>query len=325
MARRSPAQRGAERWRPLGVAALAVLAVVTGALVWAASGRGAEVSSDAVPIPIPEFTPTATSTPEPPIVLAPRARIIVPVDGDIAWRTSSLTCTPGEQATLELTIDRGATWTAFPLGEVDAAAILAIDPLDSDVTVGVVSQNSTDCGVGYDISFTGGEFWRSEPGEASDIAYAAPGESRIVAGSAEYRLDCATPSDLAVRTGSEAAVLCDDAVLRTTADGAVTWQHPALDAAVLAVTTIDLGYLVAEARHADCAGIRLVVVRSSDGGQEPLACLAAFDETVPVALAANGDDVWAWIGDQTGVSSDGGRSWDPSWLLGTPTTEPIEG
>jgi hypothetical protein len=322
--RRTPRPVG--HGRTLGFAALGVLAVATIALVWAASGRQAAVSGDVTAIPIPEFTPTGTATPAPPLVLAPRARLIVPVDADTAWRTSTLACVSGGEAAIELSIDRGATWTAHPLREVDAAAILAIDPIDSDVTVGVVSQSSDDCTVGYDISFTGGEFWRNEPDEVFDLPYAVPGESQVVAGTARYPVGCATPSDFAVRTGSEAAVLCDDAVLRLTADGAVTWQHPETEASVLAVTTIDRGYLIAQARHQDCTGIRLLVVRSSDGGQEPLACLAAFDETTPIALAVLGDDVWAWIGDQVGVSDDGGITWDAAWLQAAaqPGTTPTE-
>lgn len=305
--------QGPGRRRAIELVALTALAACTAGLVWAASVNGRDVAQGQTARPIPEVTPTASASPAPPFAAAPQSRLIVPTGENTAWRTASLACAADATATIESTSDAGATWEAFSLAEVEAASILAIEPLDGVHTVGAVTQSRGDCALGYDISFTSGQFWRGEPDPVTEVAYAEPGQHTLVAGTARLPIECATPVDFAVRNDNEAAVICEDGVLRTTADAAVTWQEPEVDSLAISATAVDSGYLIAAVRHDECPGVRLVVLRAADAGQEDRACLPAFDETDPVDLAVLGDDVWAWVGSEVGVSRDGGVTWPEAW------------
>jgi len=306
------------RWLLIGFAAFVAMDI---ALVWWAFGAGSRSSAEAgEPLPLSAFAPPPTYTPPPaaaepdpeparaPLSLEPPTRIIVPVDESAAWRSPTPACM-GAFATIEHSVDAGATWDASTLDGV--GGILAIDPYEDPSMVGIVAAVAGSCATEYRRSFTGGEFWAPAPDEAPAIPLLDQADRAVV-----HWPDGAGPGPcaavgLASAEDGGAAVLCPDAGLwLAPAADRGAWAPAGLPGAAVAVAAQGDDYLVALRRNPACdPGLSLVIL-VEDGVVAPLACLTALpDESAPIALGTSEDAAWLWVGDATLVSSDGGSSW----------------
>jgi len=313
MARAGRPRPDVDRLRIVGLVVLGLLVVVTAVLVWIAATRVPEVPAGASADPIPEATETYAPPPaSEPLVLPPLSRLIVPDGADGAWRTASLACAPGRTAQIFATDDGGESWEQYGLGEVGAAAILAVQPAGDTLTAATLSADG--CELGHALTFTGGEFWRDEPGQVG-VPFVLPGAPQLRVGGNRIPLPCADPAGFAAQDGA-IAVLCSDAVLRVSADDGATWSEPEDGRDIIALVAWRDGWLLAQLRQDGCAGIRLSAVDVEGAEPEEIACLAAFDGSEPIALGA-GARLWAWIGSRIAVSDDG-REWPEDW------TRPLE-
>ncbi len=91
-------------WGIIGIAAFVLLDIL---LVVLLASRPERTSATNQPVPLPVIaTPSGTPTPTaPPLQLAGRSRLLVPIDDQTAWRTSMAGCGGSAVAQLEHTVD----------------------------------------------------------------------------------------------------------------------------------------------------------------------------------------------------------------------------
>jgi hypothetical protein len=307
-------------WWIVGVAAFIAIDIVL--IGWALGAGQRPASSSAAALPMASFapaptarpasaSPSVTPTPTPtldPVVLEPMARRIVPIDASRAWRTSTVGCVGG--ASIDWTEDGGATWTNWPVGD-DVAGVGDIVAFDDASMVGVIASLAGDCRTEYRLSFTGGEFWAAYPGEQPDApTIDALSGAAIVTSSGASASPCGPISEFA-GAGGGAAVLCTSTAVAIAPAGLGSWTPIDTGAAAVAITNQGDGYLVASVRDPACVdGLQFSSI-GQDGAMTRGACLAGVgDPTTPVTLGtALNDEIWLWLGDRVGVSTDGGTSW----------------
>lgn len=294
-----------------GIIGMVLFVLVDVALVLLLVGRPHPSTSPIGPAPTPIIArPSGTPTPTlPPIKLAGRTRLLVPIDDNSAWRTSAASCGGTNVAVLEHTDDGGATWIAHPLEDPKLTAVLAIARYDNAKNVGVLTADRG-CQTHYQLSFSAGRFWKdSPPDQPPTLVYPAKSGTAITSGSGTLTTPCSTVGAYALLSATDSAVICQDAQLHLSFDAGATWQAPAVAPAVAVLSTAK-GYLLAAPNANHCAGLEIESVRLPDSVSSPLSCLpqltGAADGTV---LASSPGRIWLWAGDSVLLSSDGGATW----------------
>lgn len=265
--------------------------------------------------PYPEFTPerasgegTAAPTPDAaPVEPLPSGRILVAASDTLAWRASVGDCaTP---ATVERTTDGGATWTGLDVGVAPAVRMKATSATDVFAIGG-----GADCAAAFRFSDDAGDRWVNDDAELAGSWYLRPSDRAVVHGP---RGEVPTPCpaglvDLAGLDNSRAALLCTDGALHATADGGATWSPVGSVAQAIALTPAGDGYVAGALRPESCDGVVLVPFDATGAGLETqeFTCAPVSDaEPGAVALAAAGDSLWLWAGDQVVISRDRGATW----------------
>lgn len=118
--------------------------------------------------------------------------------------------------------------------------------------------------------------------------------------------------DFAGLGDDNAAAVCADGAVRTTADSGRTWRDLKGGKNGLAVAADDGAYAVALA-GTDCAGIAVAILEpgSVRVDNDELRCVPA--DAAPnseLAVAIRDRVLWVWSGDTIAVSTDRGRTWD---------------
>lgn len=257
------------------------------------------------PLPTASITSTQTSTgseADLDLSVAPLVAVLAVVDTDTAYRSVTGSC-PETPAALEVTTDAGATWT--PVGAAGARAVQSIDPTPD--VVNVVAADPATCAPVLLRSVTQGADWQvtAEIGTAWHLD-----AGQVIAPGGASSTPCATPVQLAARTSTEAAVLCDGATVWATTDAGATWSNSAPVPGAASVALAVEGYLLAVTDREGCEGARVVPLSTALDPGTPGACLpdVGSDGSTVLATAADGT-MWLWSGDTVARSSDGGTTW----------------
>ncbi|GAA1962029.1 hypothetical protein [Agromyces allii] len=313
MARRdSPQARLATA--PWAVAAIVVFVLVDAALVWWALASMRQESTPqrevlptfpALPTGSPPQTDassaTATTGPTPATGIRPTV-MLAALDANTAYRGATGTC-QGAEATIEVTVDGGETWTAgFTEGLTE---LQSVEASDGDIVTMVARDPA--CALGRYRSYVQGDDW--EPTGEVEPAWYLDGE-RVVGPNGDSAPCEAGAVQAAGSSPTSAAVLCASGELFVTTDVGATWAAATATGAV-ALAAGPSGYVVALTSDG-CRGIRIadVDLASATGVSAPGACLDA--DAAPgstVIDAASGGIVWAWSGGVLARSTDGGATW----------------
>lgn len=310
MARRRQGVRE-ERTGWVAITAIVAFVLVDIALVAFAmsSTRSAGVSEarrEVLPaLPTSSITATPRSTGseiDADLSVAPLAAVLAAVDADTAYRAVTGGC-PETPAALEVTTDAGATWTS--VGADGARSVQSIAPT-TDV-VNVVAADPVSCAPVLLRSRTEGADWQVTA-EIGTVWHLDAGE--VIAPGGGSSTPCATPVQLAARTSTEAAVLCDGATVSATTDAGATWSNSSPVRGAASVALAADGYLLAVTGGEDCEGARVIQLSAALEPGTPGTCVpdAASDGSTVLAAAADGT-TWLWSGDSVARSSDGGTTW----------------
>ncbi|WP_152030878.1 hypothetical protein [Agromyces aureus] len=301
---------------PWAVAAIVVFVLVDAALVWWALASVRPESSTpqrevlptipALPSGSPAQTdaPAATAPTEPAPATGIRPTVMIAaLDANTAYRGATGTCQAAE-ATIEVTVDGGATWTAgFTEGLTE---LQSVEASEGDIVTMVARDPA--CALGRYRSYVQGDDW--EPtGEAEPAWYLDGG--RVVGPNGDSA-PCEADAGAVQVAGSaltSAAVLCASGELLITADVGATWSADTASGAV-ALAGGPTGYLVAVTGDG-CRGIRIAVVDpAAEDEPQPGACLEADPApgTTAIDVAPDGT-LWAWTGGVLARSADGGATW----------------
>jgi len=305
--------------KALLIAGLAAFLVVDIALVAIAlnpgdtptPSPGASPAPSASVEPMPQ--PTASPVPTTEVTTTP-TRIMTAIDGNRAWRASTGPC--GSDARPELTTDGGSTWKATnatgPTGVVSLQAII----VEGAQVASMIGQKASDCSAMLIRTFVAGDNYAEYPADLDGDWYVNPVDRAVVhAPGGNAAGPCAEAVMLAAASTDQAAVLCGDGSLFTTADQAASWAAVARTPGATAIASSGDGFLVAVVGDTTCAGVRLgsFTAGASPAQVVPGGCLAS--PSTPAALAGNvavadgGGTLWLWAGDITSKSTDGGVSW----------------
>jgi hypothetical protein len=300
-----------ERTGWLVIAAVVAFVLVDIALVvFAISSTGSADASEgrrevlpALPAASIPATPTPTAPAvEPDVSVAPLIAVLAAVDVNTAYRSLTGGC-PETPAALEVTTDAGVTWTPVAADEARAVQSIAAAP---DV-VNVVAADPVGCAPVLLRTFVQGADWQVTP----DIGTAWHLDAdRVIAPGGASSTPCTTPVQVAARTSTEAAVLCDGATVSATTDAGATWSNSAPVSGAASVAPTTDGYLLAVTGGEGCEGGRVMPVSATLEPGAPGTCVpsVASDGATVLATAADGT-VWLWSGDTVARSSDGGSTW----------------
>lgn len=307
--RRSLREQPAGWWGFAGITALVIADVVLVALALSATRTHAPSSAARVapPLSIPTLSPAPEPEPEPepaaaPANVAPLSVVLGAVDDTVAYRAVTGAC-PDVAAQVEVTVDAGATWT--PVVPADARSIQSIAASSAD-DVTIVAADPASCAPSAQRSFVQGADWAA----ADDLGsrWHLDG-SAVVAPGGAASTPCATSIQVAARSATEAAVLCDDATVSATADAGATWSGPTAVPAAASVTSGADGYSVAVVDGDGCDGVQVVSLSTDLQTGAPGACVASDAGPGATVVSAAGGVLWLWSGDVLGRSSDGGATW----------------
>ncbi|MBD8063400.1 hypothetical protein [Oceanitalea stevensii] len=304
--------RSSRPWSALGLGALVVLNIVLIGLLLVRPAPGVDGEA---PDAAPPATPTGVAEGEPPAKREPaelpttRARpdhpepaerIIVGTDATTAWRAEVGTCE--DAATFERTTDGGETWEEVPLDLAPVSRVRVLGPQTLFVIGG-----AADCEPTYLSSSTAGSNWLSNDQYLDGSWYLVPSDSTTIATPAGTVGVPCKAVDLAALDASDAAILCQDGDLALTSDGGVSWEEAEAPIAAFAIGVRQDGFALA-GTHERCDEDVAVVLTAADGAalDEP-SCVAA--DAGSLAVSGGPDALWLWAGDDTFVSTDGGRSW----------------
>ncbi|MFF2371032.1 hypothetical protein [Agromyces sp. NPDC058110] len=303
---------------PWAVAAIVVFVVVDAVLVWwaiasirpeSATPQG-EVMPTIPPPPTTTAAPDAATAPssqaptEQPTPAAVRPAVLISaLDSTTAYRGTTGTC-PGGAATIEVTVDGGATWSAgFTEGLTDLQSVEAVD---ADLVTMVARDPA--CAIGRYHSYVQGIDWEAT-GELEPTWYLDGDQAVAPSGPSTA---CGGPvAGLAASSAESAAVLCDSGAVLVTSDSGATWGEAATAPGAVALAAGPAGYLVAVTGDG-CRGIRIAVIDTVAGGSPstPGACLDTDARPGDIAIDAAPDGtVWAWAGGVLARSADGGATW----------------
>ncbi|SFR72177.1 hypothetical protein SAMN05428970_1317 [Agromyces sp. CF514] len=323
---RSELSRSHRLTAPWAVAAIVVFVVVDAVLVWWAiasvrtePGVPQEEVLPTIP-PLPTTTadasdadadataegatPPGTGSSAPTRATATRPTVVIAaLDASTAYRGTTGTC-PGGGATIELTVDGGATWSA---GVTEGLTDLqSVEAVDADI-VTMVARDAA-CAIGRYHSYVQGIDWELT-GELEPTWY-ADGEQAIAPTGAST--PCGGPIvQLAATSVASAAVVCKSGGVLTTADAGASWAEAATASGAIAIAARPTGYLVAVTGDG-CRGIRIAAIDTAASGSPstPGACLEsdAAPGDIAIDVAPDGT-VWAWTGGVLARSADGGATW----------------
>lgn len=302
------------RWTFIGLGAFVIADILLVALAFSstrapASGAVPAAAPTASARTMPTAEPTATARPTPtaaPDAVAP-TRVLGAIDANTAWRAAVGSC-PGPAATMELSVDGGATWTQASAG--GASAVLRILP-DSASQVSAVTLASQGCTPQYIRTYVSGQDWATYNSDLAGAWYVAPASpASIHSPQGAVTAPCPAVVGLAARDSATAAVLCSDhRVFQTTTAGA-TWDAGTAVAGGVAIASYTDGYSVATAGAPGCAGVAIAHLAAGAASSTPVGC---FTTSTPapgtVALSSGGSTLWLWAGDAVARSGDGGATW----------------
>lgn len=264
-----------------------------------------EPSPEPEPEPEPEPTPPAT---------APGQYVLSAIDSSTAWRVTTGSC-PDAVATPERTTDGGASWQAS-----DATAAVGITAVQrllaaSADQVALIGYTADGCAPTLARTFVGGSEYSTADSEL-EVAWYVPADDRgsvHAASGATVAAPCGSVAAIAAASTTVAAVLCTDASVHATADGAASFTGGVSIEGAQAITAFADGWAVAVLGVDDCDGVAIAQLDAAATAVSLVGCLLA-DEPADalagrVALAAGGDTLWVWAGDQLGRSTTSGASW----------------
>ena len=296
-------------------AVVAFLLVDIGLVAVALNSVAPAPESAATTAPAASAAPSPSPTPSPSVAPAPAsvvpARMLEAVDASTAWRATTGAC-PDALALPELTVDSGATFTATDAtGPADIVALQSIVAGSGDVAT-FVGQSALDCSPLVARTFVAGANYGVFPEGLDGAWYVdAANRAQIHRPGGLVPAPCASVVSLSARDAANAAVLCDDGTIVTTADAAETWSAPVAAPGAMNLAATADGYLVASVAVLGCDGVQVGLLGDA---VVPSGCLPVAVE--PSALAGNialsvADDgtLWVWAGDALGRSGDGGASW----------------
>ncbi|MFK4808258.1 hypothetical protein ACI3KX_20525 [Microbacterium sp. ZW CA_36] len=283
---------GAARW--LAITGVLALVVVVAVLAWAAYQHAHPDAAQGEAQPAPTFsvgvrTQTPTPTPTASAVDLTQARMLA-IGSEVWWRATAGSCA-GPAPVVERSYDQGVTWTDVTpayLGIAQVQTLEAFSARDAEL-VGATAG----CEPQALRTYTRGEFWDSYP----DVLAASRYVDLRDAGSVQLPsgpVPAPCPAAFGLHaSGDVVALVCDG---RAWSWSAGQWAALAPERA-LAVAVDDSDILVAH--HADdCAGIAIArVAADMSGVASAVGCAEGTDAAGPVAIAARGDGVVAWIGD----------------------------
>ncbi|WP_144762294.1 hypothetical protein [Curtobacterium sp. 9128] len=297
-------------------AVVVVLVAVDVVLVSLALGRTAP-GDHREPGPIPTYTstpaPTAPATPGASATPSASAsagsadaasgrRLLSAVDSREAWRASSTSCSAA-QAVLEHSVDGGATWVTVPLAE-DVRSVTGLRA--SAGSVSILAGVGKDCTPTVRTSADGGDTWIA--GKAGAAGAGISGSSlQLATGSVDA--PCADPVD-AYQGQYTTVVACASEVQWRSGTGA--WVGVPLTG-ILAIADAGSTYALARVGSSTCDGVEIVrlpaTAVTSRTPVTPIGCWSDGGSAAPVAIDMAGTALWAWAGDETAVSGNGGASW----------------
>ncbi|KQM82766.1 hypothetical protein [Agromyces sp. Leaf222] len=299
---------------PWAVAAIVVFVVVDAVLIWwAVTSLRAEAGApqgEVLPT-IPPASPGPTTTDEPnaassdatPAPVIRQTVMLAALDANVAYRGSTGTC-PGVAASIEVTLDGGATWDA---GVTEGLTDLqSLDPSEGEI-VTMIARDAA-CTIGRYRSYVLGDDWEATS-EPEPTWYVDGGQAVAPSG---ISLPCdGAIAQLASTSPTSAAVLCESGEVLVTSDAGVVWAATATPVSgAVALAGGPTGYLVAVTGDG-CRGIRIAVVDlAAEDEPQPGACLEADPApgTTAIDVAPDGT-LWAWTGGVLARSADGGATW----------------
>ncbi|WP_349426429.1 hypothetical protein [Microbacterium sp. LWS13-1.2] len=283
---------GAARW--LAITGVLALVVVVTVLALAAYQHANPDAARSEAQPVPTFsvgvrTQTPTPTPTASAVDLTQARMLA-IGSEVWWRATAGSCA-GPAPVVERSYDQGATWTDVTpayLGIAQVQTLEAFSARDAEL-VGATAG----CEPQALRTYTRGEFWDSYP----DVLAASRYVDLRDAGSVQLPsgpVPAPCPAAFGLHaSGDVVALVCDG---RAWSWSAGQWAALAPERA-LAVAVDDSDILVAHQAD-DCAGIAIArVAADMSGVASAVGCVEGTDAAGPVAIAARGDGVVAWIGD----------------------------
>jgi hypothetical protein len=300
-------------WIYLGVIAFVLVDILL--ISWALGSRGPDTAATTAG-PIPSFTPQSTATPTPtaetPTVVVPPSRILSALDGTTAWRATTGDCRVA--ATPEISTDSGETWSATDATE--AVQVTAVQSLAvvSDSVIELVGLDADDCSPQFARSFVTGEDYSLAPNLLGDQWYVDPADRTTVHTPAEIvDAPCDSVVALAMRSATEAALLCSDAQLFTTQNAGAAWSDSVTIRGAVNLAVTEMGYVIATVGLPECAGVQLIALSVEPPTATPTGCLPADEpaETMQgnVAVTEAAGTLWVWAGESLERSIDQGTSW----------------
>jgi hypothetical protein len=277
------------------VAAIVVFVLVDAALVWwaVASVRpetGAPQGEVLPTLPPVTSMPPATADPttapasggDDAAVARPTV-VLAALNASQAYRGTAGAC-PDPAATLEVTVDGGATWA--PASLEGLSDLQSIEPSDADI-VTMVARDPASCEPARYRSFVQGIDW--EVTDALEPTWHLDGVQVIGPTGASEPCD-ASPAQVAATSLGEAAVLCDSGSVLTTGDSGATWLDAGAPTGAVAIASAPEGLVVAVTGDG-CRGIR---ISSLAADAATGACLEAdvAPGTTVIDVASDGT-VWA--------------------------------
>ncbi|MBW9122401.1 hypothetical protein JNB63_20100 [Microbacterium trichothecenolyticum] len=286
-------REGAAKW--VAVAGIAVLVGIVVVLVLAAlqHARPEAVSGEAEPVPtftLGVQTPTPTPTPTQAAAPSLEQTRMLGLGSEVWWRATAGSCT-GPAPLIERSYDQGATWTDVTptyRGIAQVQTLEAFSARDAEIVAAVA-----DCEPQALRTYTRGEFWDPYPDVLAASRYIDPSDPGSVnLPSGPVPAPC--PAAFGLHAfGDVIALVCDG---RARSWSANEWVPLAPENA-LAVTIDGSDVLVAH-RSDECAGVAIArVAAGAPDVASPVGCAEGADAAAPVAIAARGDGVVAWVGD----------------------------
>lgn len=260
-------------------------------------------SSEPSDLEEPEPEQSVSEEPVEPVDVAPASRIIAAVDGDLLIRATVASC---ESVTaVEFSSDGGASWVASDsVVETGSTQALRIIPTRADL-IQLIALDE-DCAPHLVRTNDQGESWLAPIG-ATGGWYLVPQDPGVLGGP-NGLVDAPCEAVQLAATDMRAAVLCADSSLVVTEDSGESWGDPVVVENLHAVGLSDGAYTVAVANVGECAGVQVANFNGSRVGDFG-GCVERDVTAGDTALVRVDDEVFAWMGEDFVVSTDGGRSW----------------
>lgn len=220
----------------------------------------------------------------------------------VAWRAAGGSC--DERGSLELTVDGGETWVATYPNWAGLGRPLWISGADYTAVQSVIAS-AADCEPDGVRTFNSGASWTEDDQVVVNSALVSPhNKSEVIWGGEPIKGPCPNMTRVAV-TGGIASVVCDDGSIWSLPSDSAEWKKTNVRNA-LALSGSNRRWMAA-VESSDCNGLGLV--EFDDQLVESLGCVPA-DLADVTALDFTGNTLWLWVGDQTLVSTDLGRSFN---------------